>query len=87
MILTYSQVSRQAGDHTARVDDGGGGCIPQLGLDECGQDVNISAVLVHACVYVLRGSEVAQSTTASTSRSQNINCSGKVPLLLIDPLH
>lgn len=34
-------------------------------LDECGQDINISAGHVHACVYVFRGSKVAQVPTVS----------------------
>lgn len=29
-------------------------------LNDCGQDVHISAVHVHACVFVFRGSKVAQ---------------------------
>lgn len=36
-------------------------------LDDCGQDINISAVHVHACVYVFRGSIVEQVPTVSNS--------------------
>lgn len=36
-------------------------------LNDCGQDINISAVHVHACVYVFRGSKVAQVPTVSSS--------------------
>lgn len=42
-------------------------CVLQLMLDDCGQDTNISTVHVHVCVYVFRGSKVAQVPTVSNS--------------------
>lgn len=45
----------------------GSRCILRLMLDDCGQDTNISTVHVHVCVYVFRGSKVAQVPTVSNS--------------------